>query len=209
MLSGWGIDTKDPASNIFVFFSLYLLLGGLIAGHFLFYIYYALFRYYLNRAGNKKRRGINRIERALDGWFESAESKDYAKTSLAVHQLSMAREKTRIFDEIRFGFSVFHSIGCILLAVWFGWSASLVINGLMFAWNQTVLSWQICSFAVMFILSILFVSEYLYRTRIVFEIENHLLTLHLPEVIDELDSGQRKIKALTEQKKSQLKSKRA
>lgn len=160
------------------------VVGGLLIGYLLYHPYYVFFRNKVYTYEN--RRTLRTAEKLM--------SNSCRYQILAVHQSAMAREKSGMYEIVLFQFSVLHSIGVTLLSIWAGWSCSFLL-----AWQAGVISHPEFWIPVLGVLALLFffsyflVSEYRYRAQLAFEMENHVVILHLKEVIDELKKAKGEI----------------
>lgn len=165
------------------FISLFLV-GGLVIGYFIYYLYYRLF---ISRVYNLENRKSLREARNL--MFDQTRRWEEIRWEvLAVHSRALHKEEGRIRYSCLFQFSVFHSIGTMLFSIWIAYFFSIlwalwiqIIPQLGFKfWGAEGLTAVILS-----ILSYALWREYGYRTKLAIEIENQIVMLHLNDTVTE------------------------
>jgi membrane protein YdbS with pleckstrin-like domain len=162
-----------------------LLIVGILVGYVLYYPYYWMFRTRVYNFENRDSLRVTCQKMFNTKCWEQLSEKNRFEV-LAIHSIAMAKEEGRIGDACLFQFSVFHSIGTMSFSIWLGWISSLFLAlriGII-----PKLGWEfwgvIGGIALLLtILSCFLISEYRYRRRLAFEIENQIVMTNLESVI--------------------------
>jgi len=161
-----------------------LLVGGLLIGYVLYYPYYRFFyHFYYNFATRKiEQPSMQTAEKLCN---EIGLKKEIQ--IIALHGRAVEKD-SRIRDICVFQFSVFHSIGTMVLSMWLGFFGSFGITlraGIAYMAGCEFWAVEGLIFLLLLVLSCILCKEYDYRRKLGFQLEDQIATLNIDSMIDE------------------------